>query len=299
MNDLPPLRLLHVFRTMVQVGGTKKAARALNVSQPAISQSLRQLEDHVGTALLDRRSRPATLTSAGQILVDAANVGIAALERALQDIRDLNNAASKALTVSCNLGYATYWLMPRLHDFYASDPGFQVNLQSVYRGQPGFDDGADIAIRFGDGNWPDSRSKMLFKERINPVCSAAYLETHGPYNELSDLFDADLVHVDPVEQYWFDWPSFFAEHEREVSGHLKGQRYSNYVHAVQATSMGAGIMLGWRGITDPVAGSLGLVDAINAPIIPNLAVYACIAEDKEQKKEAKAFLSWLASETTA
>ncbi|MFM2278216.1 MAG: hypothetical protein RLZZ444_447, partial [Pseudomonadota bacterium] len=51
---LPPLRLLTVFETVLRAGNIQRAAAELNVTQPAVSQALKALEDYVGLRLLDR-----------------------------------------------------------------------------------------------------------------------------------------------------------------------------------------------------------------------------------------------------
>ncbi|WP_236638380.1 helix-turn-helix domain-containing protein [Mangrovicoccus ximenensis] len=56
MDRLPPLRLLATFEAVSRHGSMRDAAARLNVTQPAVSQALRALEDHVGTALFDRRA---------------------------------------------------------------------------------------------------------------------------------------------------------------------------------------------------------------------------------------------------
>jgi len=293
MNRLPPLRLLTVLDATVRCGGTKRAAIELNVSQPAVSQSIKQLEDHVGVSLLDRRTRPPKLTQAGQILAQAAHVGISALETAMGDIAAIQSEENGSVTISCNLGYVTYWLMPRLHGFYARYPDRNVNIQSVYHGQPGLRAGADMAIRFGDGNWKDGSSHLLFQERITPVCTSSYRQKHGRLKAPEDLLTADLIHVDPVETYWYDWPAFLKRQNVTPPATLSGRRYNNYVQAVQATLAGDGIMLGWRGITDQIAAESGLVPAMKCSVVPESAVYVCVAFGEETKQSVLDCVEWL------
>ncbi|WP_432420241.1 helix-turn-helix domain-containing protein, partial [Opacimonas viscosa] len=68
MEHLPPLRLLVTFEALSRHGSMRDAAARLNVTQPAVSQAVKALEEHVGVALFDRRVRPARLTDAGDML---------------------------------------------------------------------------------------------------------------------------------------------------------------------------------------------------------------------------------------
>ena len=83
MDRLPSLRLLGVFETLARHGSMRGAAQELNVSQPAISQALRGLEDHVGVPLLDRATRPARLTPAGARLAQAIRDGMGGIASAI------------------------------------------------------------------------------------------------------------------------------------------------------------------------------------------------------------------------
>ena len=76
MDHLPPLRLLVTFEAISRHGSMRDAAQRLNVTQPAVSQALKALEDHVGVALFDRSVRPARLTDAGEMLSRAVREGL-------------------------------------------------------------------------------------------------------------------------------------------------------------------------------------------------------------------------------
>ena len=116
MDRLPPLRLLTTFEAVSRHGSMQLAAARLNVTQPAVSQALKALEEHVGAPLIDRATRPAQLTEAGELLARAVRDGLGQIAAALEDIRALSGQEGNQVTVSCTLGMATYWLMPRLSD---------------------------------------------------------------------------------------------------------------------------------------------------------------------------------------
>src|SRR5579872_6398086 len=63
---------LETFLAVVREGGFSRAAKALHRTQPAVSQTIRKLEDDLGEPLLDRSSRDGTLTDAGRLLEEYA-----------------------------------------------------------------------------------------------------------------------------------------------------------------------------------------------------------------------------------
>ncbi|MBE7375613.1 LysR family transcriptional regulator [Pseudomonas lopnurensis] len=88
------LKRLRYFVTVARTRSFVRAARALNISQPPLSQRIQELETEVGAALLNRDSRPLTLTPAGQLLYDQAvdilrrtDAMVASLERMLGNRR--------------------------------------------------------------------------------------------------------------------------------------------------------------------------------------------------------------------
>ena len=84
-------RQLEIFRTVMRTGSTAKAARTLSISQPAVSQSIKQLEAHTGFALFFRaRSRLEPTAEARALLaeVDRVYVGLDAIEHRIRSLRD-------------------------------------------------------------------------------------------------------------------------------------------------------------------------------------------------------------------
>lgn len=97
MSNLPPLDLLQSWVAVVEFESVSRAAAHLGVSQAAVSQHIRSLEEHIGVSLLDRTFRPALPTPAGRRLhEDAARL----LEQASQIASNARNVArTKGSTV--------------------------------------------------------------------------------------------------------------------------------------------------------------------------------------------------------
>lgn len=112
MTD-PRLRLRHLrcFLETARLGSLSAAATAMNVTQPAASKTLRELEEILGKPLFDRTRRRLTLNSAGRVFQTHAGAAMVALERAEALVRD-----APAQTVRLSVGVlptAATALMPR------------------------------------------------------------------------------------------------------------------------------------------------------------------------------------------
>lgn len=290
MNRMPPLRLLAVFETVNRVGGVKQAARVLNVSPPAVSQALRQLEAHVGVPLLNRSVRPAGLTAAGEILLKAVSENLERLAQALEDIEALSQTG-QSVTVACTIGFATYWLMPRLEAFYLDHPDIAVHVQATQQEVPPLGAGADIAMRYGDGRWSDGEVHLLFNERVAPVCAPDLKRRLDGQDQ--GLAAAFLIHVDVSDRRWVSWPNYLSRTQQKTAGSAKGLRFSNYVQATQAAVSGHGVMLGWRSITGDLVDKGALVPVGLAPLVPADAYYAVRAPRGRTTEAADTVVSWL------
>nr|WP_247750034.1 LysR substrate-binding domain-containing protein [Agrobacterium sp. S2/73] len=293
-RPLPPLRLFTVFESVLRHRGVKHAADELNVSQPAISQSLRQLEESLGVKLLDRSTRPLTVTEAGAILLRATTESIAKISEAIIEIDELRDASSAYITVACSVGFATFWLMPRLSSFYASHPDVSVNVVTTVQGAPRLLPGIDIAIRFGNGAWNDGKVRKLFDERVDAVCSPAFLSRAKDPNTLIDT--APLIHVDVEDERWLTWEYFLSATGASLRKKTDGPRFTNYIQASQAAIAGQGLMLGWRSITGDAVKEGQLVTILDKPLIPKDSFFLVLPPSTSVKApQRQQFSDWLLS----
>jgi LysR family glycine cleavage system transcriptional activator len=292
-QKLPPLRCLKAFDAVVRHNGITRAALEENVSQSAISQSISQLEQLVQTTLLDRTLRPATLTEQGRTFHSVVIEALGRVAHEVEELQALKRGTSKSVTVSCNLGFATYWLMPRLGEFSQLNPDITLNVMTTYQGAASLSSGVDIAIRFGDGQWPDSVSEPLFQEVLVPTCSEAYLQRNGLIDNMENLAKHNLIHVDITDRSWLDWPYYFDHFGVASPGRANGAYFSNYVQAVQATLAGEGIMLGWRSVVGDLYSTGQLVAAINTSVELTQGYHILVSRQAKTKKASNDFVAWL------
>jgi DNA-binding transcriptional LysR family regulator len=293
-RDLPPLRLLTTFAAVVRSGSVQAAAAELNVTQPAVSQAVRKLEEHVGVSLLDRGSRPARPTEAGYALAAATSESLSRIADLLDMLKQSGLDRTKTVTVACSVGVATYWLMPRLSIFYRAHPDFLVNVVTTQSGVPALTDGIDVAIRYGHGRWNDGVVFHLFDEAVEPVCAPSL---RVRFEEFVPPTEVSLLHVRSSEASWLTWSDYLIG-----VGHLParaaGQSFTNYVQATQAALEGHGMMLGWRSITGALVASGSLVQA-GLPILPPGDAFYLALRHKKTGEAIETFAAWLKSHALA
>ncbi|MBN6772695.1 transcriptional regulator CynR [Pseudomonas granadensis] len=145
------LRHLRYLLAVADHGGFTRAAEALHVSQPTLSQQIRQLEESLGVTLFDRTSRTVRPTDAGAAYIECARRVLVELEagkRALHDVKDLSRGT---LRLAMTPTFMAYLVGPLVRDFAARYPAirlqiFELSMDDIETGLA--DDSLDIAIAF-------------------------------------------------------------------------------------------------------------------------------------------------------
>lgn len=179
------LRHLRYLLAVADHGGFTRAAEALHVSQPTLSQQIRQLEESLGVDLFDRTSRSVKPTDAGEAYIECARRVLVELEagrRALHDVKDLSRGS---LRLAMTPTFMAYLVGPLVRDYVARYPGihleiFELSMDDIEAGLA--DDSLDIAIAFTPVRNPDIE------------CIPAFVETLGVMvGREHPLYDSSLV----------------------------------------------------------------------------------------------------------
>ena len=163
------LRHLRYLLAVADNGGFTRAAEALHVSQPTLSQQIRQLEESLGVVLFDRTSRTVKPTDAGQAYIECARrvlVELAAGKRALHDVKDLSRGT---LRLAMTPTFMAYLVGPLVRDYKNRYPNihleiFELSMDDIETGLA--EDSLDIAIAFDQVRNADIESIPAFIETL-------------------------------------------------------------------------------------------------------------------------------------
>src|SRR5262245_53328961 len=98
---------LHILMAVVQAGSMNRAAAVLNMTQPAISRSIAELERTVGVSLLDRNARGVEPTAYGRALLNGGTAVFDDLRQALKNIEFLTDPSAGEVRIGCSSILAT------------------------------------------------------------------------------------------------------------------------------------------------------------------------------------------------
>ncbi len=127
------LRQLDIFEAVGRLGSISRAAAELNLTQPAVSMQVKQLEEQIGLPLIDLIGRRLVLTEAGRELLEHARdiaAKLATLKAAMDRFRGLERGILRIAVVST----VSYFLPRLIKDFTKNHPGVRIALQVANRG---------------------------------------------------------------------------------------------------------------------------------------------------------------------
>ncbi|MFG1463255.1 LysR substrate-binding domain-containing protein [Xanthobacter sp. DSM 24535] len=125
------LHLLRLFTSVAEQHSFSRAAEVLNISQPAVSKGVRELEGQLHCVLLERSPAGVRLTEAGSVLLSHATALFAAERRAEEELQALRGLAQGELHVGASTTIATYVLPRLLGAFQDIHPDLHLRLTSA------------------------------------------------------------------------------------------------------------------------------------------------------------------------
>ena len=259
-----------------------------------MSRQVQALEEHLGTALFERRHRSIRLTHAGELLYRAANQALLILGDTAARIRQ--EGAQRSVTVSCTFGFASLWLVPRLMDFRELHPDVDVRIAANNRIIDLERERMEIAVRYCTADLVPPGTPRLFGEEVFPVCSPSLLERRGKRLVVpSDLARHVLLHHEGAER---DWPtgSWGAWLEAVQLSQLKpagALRFDQYDQLIQAAIEGQGVALGIGALVKRHLRQGRLVAPFEQKSSSPRGYYLVVARHAEGRSEVASFRTWL------
>ena len=268
MHHLPPLRAIRAFEACLRLGSFTKAARELNVGQPAISHQIKLLEQDLGLDLFEKRGPMTRPTAVAEEYYRSVVLALSGLDDASRKIRQ--RGRPDMLTIATYPGIATFWALPKLAAHDQADGSLSYRVITAERDADIDLAEVDAAILFGDGIWAGYESRLLLPECVMPVTAPALARRFrdAPPADLPDLLlrHGPLIHLDDPERRWFTWQDWQARFAPEVKDIDRSLVVTNHGIAIYQALQGAGVALGWTGVIADLLASGVLVALGDQPL---------------------------------
>lgn len=233
---------LTVFEAAARHGNFTKAAKEFNVSQPAVSRHIRNLELHYGVRLFKRRGNVIELTPAGVKLYVVVRDSLENIRAALAEICEEQSESPIKIRSDATI-FRTFLLSAGTQK-KAEELGLSLEFVTVPSHEPVHLDERTIAITYGKGKWVDYHSEKIFDDVLFPICAPNFLESS------TDTSVSDALNSSPLLQYvgflddWQDWRLWVDKLGMENLGEKRLQAYNDYELLLEACRAGEGIAIG-------------------------------------------------------
>jgi LysR family transcriptional regulator, glycine cleavage system transcriptional activator len=284
MRRLPSLIALRFFEETARHLSFNRAARALCVTQGAVSRQIRLLEESLAIKLFERDHKGIRLTSAGALLLPSVTDAFDDIERGIRQLAE--QAERRRLVVSLPPTFATQWFSSRVGTLADQLPHVELSIRTH--------DSADChcSIRFGRRRATQGQSELLMMERHALVGSAAWAST--PVDSLLSRLPA--LHVLHEDARLDLWPNWLAEAGLPARFADEGIEFSNLEQAIQAARRGVGLaVVDVNMISDELA-SGALVRMSGVEVVGPYGYWLDVPASGNDINDVQAFSTWLREE---
>jgi DNA-binding transcriptional LysR family regulator len=228
-NLFPPIAAIRALEAAVRLQSFSAAAAELNVSQSAISQAVRRLEEQLAVRMFTREPGRVVATDAGRNYATVAGTALDALKNAA---RMLQNPLPRKIVLGCSRALLNHWLLPRIARTESSLG--QLDVRGLER-EPKELAAFDVIILYGGPTPPIKGAQMLSKDVLIAVGAPAVVQMIS--GTLEDTKSIDQVHL--LGGSWDLW----SLNAKRLIPHSGGIRIRETSALVSATRNGDGVAL--------------------------------------------------------
>ncbi|PHR96351.1 MAG: hypothetical protein COA68_15550 [Oceanobacter sp.] len=206
-RELEP-RLISHFLAVVDNHTISRAAEVLNLTQPALSKSIKQLEDRLGVVLFERWPTGVKMTAYGEVLARRGRLIQREISHAVTELHSMKGGATGVIRIGAGLVWVQNYLPPVIADFLKARPGMEVELRTgvIDTLVPRLVSG-DLDIICTTLDFPDSSD--IVKEPLVDVVHGIFAREGHPLLGAEDIAPEDLA-----EWGWITMKNDYVGHNR-------------------------------------------------------------------------------------
>ena len=289
---------LGFFSTLASSGSLSAAARELNITTPAVSKHLAQMEARVGMPLVVRTTRRMSLTPEGELYLEHARRILGEIE-GMGELLGLSKATPKGLLrVNATLGFGRSHVAPLVSRFVRQYPQVEAQLQLSVNPPPLTEDSWDVCIRFGEP--PDARviARRLADNRRLLCAAPSYLAKHGTPKVPNDLTRHNCIGIRQGEEAYGLWrlSTGRGRHRSTQAVKIRGNLTTNDGEiAVSWALEGHGILMRAEWDIRRYLSSGRLVQVLPQHETPDADIHAVYPQRHQRTARVRAFVDFAAT----
>jgi len=288
---LPPLEPLIAFEAAARLLSFTRAGEELHLSQAAISQQIRSLENSLQVKLFTRSHRSVQLTNEGREYLHTVAAILKQLAGATMDIQNVE--FSQQLVLGCDQSFATQWLAPRIARLRRLLPSVSLRIVASDDYDESLGSEVQVAVLHGDGQWPGFHVQKLFPEEVFPVCSPDYPLPRPGRDWVEWLLEAQLIDLADSHWNWMNWRLWLGGNDIDEPLGNRNLQINSYPLVIDAACAGQGVALGWRYLVDDLIAAGRLVRPIEQSLQTELGYYFICRENLLDDAVVLGLRDWL------
>lgn len=288
---LPPLDPLIAFEAAARLLSFTRAGEELHLSQAAISQQIRSLEDSLQVKLFTRSHRAVQLTNEGREYQHTVTAIMKQLAGATMDIRNVE--FTPQLVIGSDESFASQWLGSRIHSLRQRLPQVALRIIAADDYDESLGPEVQVAVLHGDGNWPGFHAQRLFDEEVFPVCSPDYDHASARHDWVEWLLQAQLIDLADSHWNWMNWRLWLSDHDIDEPLGNRNLQINSYPLVIEAACDGHGVALGWRYLVDDLIEQGRLIRPLTESTRTEFGYYLLCRDNQQQDETVNQFRSWL------
>lgn len=278
-HKLPSLNALRAFEVSGRKLNFRVAAEELNVTQGAVAQQVRMLEEYLGTPLFVRLPRGLALTTEGSIYLVNVTRAFDVLSESTTEI--LNQP--KTITISVTPTVATKILLPNFSELYKALPHIKLQTMATEHVSNFDQDQVDIAIRLTEDNFSeDLEAQLLFPQALIAVASPFLIKELPNIVNIEQLASLPLLH-----DAHNAWPRFL-----NLQTKLDGPRFNQTTLALDAALAGQGVALTCRAFVERDLAAKRLVQIHPKTMTLEASYYLVRKKSSQSNEDLNALWRW-------
>jgi DNA-binding transcriptional LysR family regulator len=288
---LPPLKALRAFEATARLLSLTKAAEELGLTEPAISQQLKQLETYLQRPLFLRRARSLQLTPAAEMLLPLLGDCFDRIAELTTAIRD--DTIRRTLRVQLTPHFSARWVLPRLGHFIEKLPHIELSTRHSYQPIDSTNPEVDVALAWDRYAWHKAMAEPLVHLGYLPMCSPKLLKPGSPPE---DVLKGNTLLQERDTMLWADWLKAAGMAAPKIR---KTVVFDNYDVTVEAAVQAQGVaMLMYPMFTDLIESGKLVTPFGTATYLP-ITLYLLYQRGALAREEVRMFRDWITQEVAA
>jgi DNA-binding transcriptional LysR family regulator len=295
INPRYSLSAISAFTVAAQELNFSRAADILHITPSAVSHRIKQLESQLGVTLFIRHTQGVKLTTAGQSLLNHAQLAMNNIQHGIEQSQFSNGREKLNIAIIPSLSQC--WLIPRFQEFKTLYPEFEITLTVSDQLVDFSSSHIDCHLHFGTGQYQGLTAHFLSNESVYPVCHPSLLQKTGDLITLIEQHG--LLHYkagledEPGSASWAQWCQHF---NITLPSQSQNNWFSHVSMALCSARYSQGIALGWHKIVEQDIAQRQLIKIGDDQLTTDFNYYLVAPNSHWQKPAVIVFKDWLVSQ---